>query len=288
MSSHIPQLPQDIGLGGILGQGIQTGLQGMLKNYLAQQAASPITEYQQLQTALRAKELSQKEEKEKERKEEWEYSQHKDFRKEVTSNYRDALETEMRLNRMEELNKSGTLTSPATALFLDKFGLPVSILGNPDSEEFDKLSKDLLKNIRTYFGARINVVEVENFLKTIPTLMNSPEGRERIINNLKMLLEPRKLMFEEYRKLKDESKKTGKSLPVDLEESVLEGITPQLNELATRFESGPSQIIGPEISSQTREFNKLPAAKDYTNAKIRDKKTGKIYQSNGSSWREVK
>ncbi len=250
------------------------------------QAAAPISQYQQLQTALREKELEQKAEKEEERKKEWEYTQHKDFRKEVTDNYKDSVETEMRLNRMKELNDKGTLTGPATAVLMDRLGLPISVLGNPDSEEFDKLSKDMLKNIRTYFGARINVVEVENFLKTIPSLMNSEEGRDRIINNLKLLLEPRKLMFQEYRKIRQEGVESGRGLPIDLQETVLENISPQLDDLSKRFEMGPSQELGPQIAPETREFQKMPAAKDYAGAVIEDDK-GNRYKSDGKTWRKV-
>ena len=101
-----------------------------------------------------------------------------------------------------------------------------------------------------------------------------------------MLLEPRKLMFEEYRKLREESLRTGKSMPVDLEETVLERIKPQLDDLAKRFESGPSQTIGPQIAPQTREFSKMPSAKDYAGAIIEDSK-GVKYKSDGKRWRKI-
>jgi hypothetical protein len=149
-------------------------------------------------------------------------------------------------------------------------GLPISILGNPDSEEFDKLSKDLLKNIRTYFGSRINQVEVENFLKTIPSLMNSQEGRERIINNLQMLLEPRKLMYDEYRNIKQESLKSGERLPIDLQETILDKIKPQLDDLSKRFEMGGSGKRTPQIG----EIWKNP-------------KTGKRIQLTEKGWKAI-
>lgn len=292
-------LPREPGLGEILGSALGGGfasganqiaeaqLQNILNKQKAEAAAQqPMTPYQQVQTALRARELGQKESKEGSRKEEWEYSQHKDFRNKVVSNYQDTLEADMRLDRMAELNDAGSLTTPATAALLDKFGLPVAILGSPDSEEFDKLSKDLLKNIRTYFGARINVVEVENFLKTIPTLMNSEEGRRRVINNLKLLGEPKKLMFDEYRKIKQESQEQGKALPIDLEEAVLERIKPQLDNLAEIFQTGLPQKLDQQTAPQTREFQKMPSAKDYAGVVIEDDK-GKRYKSDGKTWRKL-
>lgn len=274
-------------LGDILGQaiggGAQAGLQGILQQRLA--GAQSMTPFQDISSQLREREIKQKESHEEARKSEWEYSQHRDFRKEVSTNYKDALESEMRLNRMEELNKNGTLTGPSTAMILEKMGLPLGVLGNPDSEEFDKLSKDMLKNIRTYFGARINVVEVENFLKTIPSLLNSPEGRDRVINNLRMLLEPRKMMFDEYRKIKQESKESGKPMPIDLEETVIERIKPQLDELSKKFQQGSPQ---PEIAkeAQAGTFEKMPPAKNHNGTIIEDDK-GVRYKSNGKTWRKI-
>lgn len=288
-------LPQQPSLGELLGQGLgqglQTGMQGLLQQKLAQQkqqqvGMQPMTPYQELQTELRSRELEQKEQFQKEKTSEWEYTQSKDFRKEVTSNYKEALESDMRLNKMRELNAGGKLTAPGTKFLLDKMGVPLGVLNDPNSEEFDKLSKDMLKNIRTYFGARINAVEVENFLKTIPTLTNSQEGRNRVIDNLQMLLEPRKLMFDEYRRLREEGLRSGKRLPVDLEETVLDNIAPQLDDIAKRFEAGPSQQIGKQIAPETREFQTMPSAKDYSGAVIEDDK-GNKYKSNGKKWSKI-
>jgi len=253
-----PSLAEMLGMG--LGGGIQTGLQAAIdKNKAMNQ---PMSEYQQLQTILRQKELEQKERFQEEKREEWEYSQNKDFKKELTENYRDTLEADMRLNRMSELNKTGKLAGPVAASLLEKLGIPIAVLGNPDSEEFDKLSKDMLKNIRTYFGARINVVEVENFLKTIPSLMNSEEGREKVINNLKMLSEPRKLMFEEYRQMKKESSETGTPMPVDLEETIIERIKPRLDELAERFAGQPLDTVRAGMIRPPTQSTDMSANKD--------------------------
>jgi len=204
-----------------------------------------LTPYQAVQTQLRERELSQKEAKEEERAAEWEYTQHKDFKKEVVNNYNESLMTDSRLKRMKALNKKGTLTTPATAAFLDKFGIPIGVLGSPDSEEFDKLSKDFLKSISSYFPGRVNIVEVENFLKTIPSLMNSQEGRNRIIDNLLVMNEPKKLMYNAYTDIRKE----GGKLPVDLREAVFDRIEPQLQNMADTFEFGAGGKV-PDTSIQ--------------------------------------
>mgnify|MGYP001569847274 FL=1 len=169
------------------------------------------------------------------------YKLSKDYREKLLEGYQGYHQMNMRLDRMAELNKDDKLSTPALAYLFDKLDLPLGILQNPDSEEFQKLSQDLMKNITTYFGNRINVVEVQNFLKTIPTLMNSKEGRERIIKNLKLLMKPQELTYKSYQKIRKKSDR----LPLDIQEQVAEVIEPELNKLSKEFNqgSGPVRVL---------------------------------------------
>ena len=175
----------------------------------------------------------------------------KNFRERVSEDYDASRENLMRLKRMEYLNKNNELTSPGVATTLDKLGLPIGILNNPDSEEFDKLSKDQLKSIRTYFGARINQVEVENFLKTIPTLMNSKEGRNRVIDNLKILAEAKTATYKEYRDFR-KTLKRGEALPEDLEDIVKDRTEKRLDKLAEDFVKGSQH--GQQIATKPQQI----------------------------------
>lgn len=159
------------------------------------------------------------------------WKEHKDFRAEILKGREDYDLNALRFDRLEELNEGGKLTAPGMASFLDAFGIPLGVLNNPDSEEFDKLSKDLLKGVSSFFPGRINIVEVENFLKTIPTLMNSEDGRRRVINNLKALYSPTKIRYDVARELT----KGKKRLPHDLPELVRDASEPKIDQLAIQF-----------------------------------------------------
>ena len=172
----------------------------------------------------------------------------KEFRKKVLDDFKDYKSTTMRLDRMKLLNKEGDLDTPVFAAMMNKLGIPAFL--SADSQEFDKLSKDLLKNIRTFFGARINQVEVENFLKTIPTLTQSPEGRDRVIANLQKLIEGQKVYYEAYKDVM----KGRKSPPSDLEERVMEKADEKLNALAEDF------ILGFNKPGQTEQAAQVPGA----------------------------
>jgi len=157
-----------------------------------------------------------------------------EYREKILSDYEASKSTINRLNRLETLNKENKLTTPLMAKLSEHLGIPLSVLSNPASEEFQKVSQDLMSNITKYYGNRILQVEVENFLKTIPTLMNSKEGKERVIKNMKLLLEPSKIAYDAYKEVGKESGKT----PMDLHEKVLEKMEPKLEKLAEEFKRG--------------------------------------------------
>lgn len=167
------------------------------------------------------------------------------YRESLLDSYKASKSTFSRLDRMQELNDSGKLAGPSAAKFMEALNIPVSILSNPESEEFSKLSQDLMSNITQYFGNRILQIEVQNFLKTIPTLMNSEEGRDRIIHNMKLLLKPQQLEYKAYQDIR----KKGGPLPLDLHEQILERIEPQLDELSQEFKTGAPQKEGSEKKS---------------------------------------
>ena len=171
----------------------------------------------------------------------------KKYARDVLAETRDARKNsqqlKMNLSKMKKLNESGKLTGQKTAVLLEKFNIPVSVLGNPNSEEFEKLSYDLLKGIGAVFPGRILQSEVENFLKTIPKLTNSEEGRRRIIQNMEMLTEIPEIKAKAEREVIKENK--GK-VPVDFEDQVFERIAPELSSLQEKF----AESVAKEVPSQ--------------------------------------
>lgn len=113
---------------------------------------------------------------------------------------KEAQMNDMRLNRMEQLNKTGKMTHPVWASLLGTLkhgiwgaGIDLGFLQSADSQEFNKLSKDFLRNAKSIFGARVTEGEIRMFLETIPTLSQTKEGRKRVIRNMKMMNESAKL-----------------------------------------------------------------------------------------------
>jgi hypothetical protein len=148
------------------------------------------------------------------------------FVDEIIGNQKAAAEENFVLDQMDALSKSGQLTTPLTATLLQKAGFPLGVLDNPESEAFDKLSNQLTRTIQNYYGSRILQSEFHNFLRQIPTLQNSEEGRKRIIDNMRKAQIPKQLEFQAYKQVMQEN---GGKRPVDLKERVAEKLIPELN-----------------------------------------------------------
>ncbi len=136
------------------------------------------------------------------------------------------------LDRIEELSQSGKLDTPGYVEFLHRSGLDIPALMNPESEEFAKLQQGFLRDAKQYFGGRVSNYEVEQFLKTIPSLSQSPEGRQRVISNLKYLARGKLEHFKTLREIIKENKNVP---PYDLEEQVFERLEPKLDVLSKKF-----------------------------------------------------
>lgn len=204
----------------------------------AQQDARKLIQQERLQKeklqAKEAAELSKEErlEKREVRKE------NKEVIKEITKDFKAAREEDKDLDRLEVLVNSKKITRPVLAGIyktLGKVGVNLSALMTPESQEFEKLSTGFLKNLKSYFGARITQVEVENFLKTIPSLMQSREGKRRVIYNMKLNNEAKHLKMKAYRKLNDKYKG---NFPDSVENMIDDEISPQLDTLAAKFSKG--------------------------------------------------
>lgn len=169
----------------------------------------------------------------------------KAFSKEIDDKAKAAKESTPRLMKMYELVKKGNLTpSQISSVFktvengiqLLGIGFDMNNLLNGDSQEFAKLSSDFSKLISNYFpGGRITNVMIEQFMKTIPTMVQSDEGKLRVISNLMNLNEAASV----YAKAKkDILKETRGKIPLNLQDLIQERVGPELAQLEENYLNG--------------------------------------------------
>jgi hypothetical protein len=219
-----------------------------------------------------------------------------EIRKEIRSGAKAARDNNIRLEKMRTLNKSGKLVVPLYNDMLKKFGFDFAALKNPDSEEFEKLSNDMTKNIKDIFGSRVTNLDLEIFLKTIPTLSNTTEGREKIIENLQLFNKGSKLRNETMQEIIKENKGVP---PYGLAEMIEERAAKGLDRITEEFlGKKPDEIkepmgqtieeTGQTIEKEAQAFEKLPPAAQFDGKMIQDDKTGKRFKSVNGKWKVIK
>lgn len=207
------------------------------------------------------------------------FKETKETRKDITDAAKASRDNNARLSRMEKLISEGKLQNPFLYSTLKKVGLDISALQNPESQEFEKLTNDFLKNAKSIFGSRVSNFEIEQFLKTVPSLAQSDDGKERIIRNLKLLNEGNLLREQTMREVIKENK----GVPTyDLNEKIEERIGPKLDEITERFvdEGGDKNID--MVDETALNLPKAALYQENTLIKVGDKK----YRVKGINWVE--
>lgn len=155
---------------------------------------------------------------------------------EIENDYNIAKTEDMRLDRLNILDEKGDITAPSIVKALDYFGLPIGILSNPATEEFRKLESDFIRDVSKVFpGGKITNFEISSYMKTIPSLMNSPEGRKEIYRNRKLFNEAKTVRYNEYKKIiKENNGKKPANLGILLEEKTQE----KMKDIEERFVNG--------------------------------------------------
>lgn len=106
--------------------------------------------------------------------------------------------------------------------------------GDADIEEVEKLSADFVKNIKDTFGARVTDLDLRSYMQTIPNLMQTDAGKERVIENLRLFNGLAKKEAEAFR---DIVKKNNGKRPFDIEQQVQERLNPYYDEIIKGIES---------------------------------------------------
>lgn len=159
---------------------------------------------------------------------------------EVENEYKAAVAEDMRIDRMNAIDKNGNVSAPAMIKVLDAFGLPIGILSNPDTEEFRKLEAEFARDVSSVFpGGKITNFELQTFMRAVPSLLNSPEGRQAVYRNRKLLNEAKRIKYDEYKRI---IKENGGKKPPNLGLLLDERTSEKMLDLEDRFVSGMKNI----------------------------------------------
>jgi hypothetical protein len=157
-----------------------------------------------------------------------------EYVKGIEDSYEGLFRQRANLARLKELTLSGDLSTPTMVATLNALGIPIEVLGNANNEEVEKISADMLGGISKIFPGRILQSEITMFLKSLPRLMQTKEGRLRIIRNMEVLAEAAELKYNALEKARQ-----GKGAPPrNVRQLVNEETKEPLQELQQKFSRG--------------------------------------------------
>ncbi len=157
----------------------------------------------------------------------------------VTKAYKNATSTTNRLNQMESAVDSKNLPTPLLVATMEKIGLPLGVLGNPLAENYDKNVNENIKGVSDVFRGAIRVAEIEPYMRTIPTLLNSDKGKKLIIKNQRLEHEAKIAEYKAYREI---LKENNNKKPANLEEQILDRTEGIRQELADQMRKNIEEI----------------------------------------------
>ena len=208
----------------------------------------------------RAEEMLLKREKLAESKQKEIDSSTKAFHDETMKKAELARENDLLLNRMGPLLKKGNLTAPAVKSLINTVakglwgvGYDFSGFQTVDSQEFDKLSASFVKGAKAIFGPRMTQREVEFFMKTIPTLEQTPKARARLVRGMKIANEAakvRKRAMDEIIMMNDGER------PKNLELIVERKIATKLDSLKDAFVKDAKKLIPKKAKASSERLVK--------------------------------
>lgn len=169
----------------------------------------------------------------------------KDDIKEIRNKASAATQQKRDLERLIEIEKDNKLDSATYDAFLKNSGLDIAALRSPESQEFNKIVNNFVRDIKSIFGARISNQEMEQFMKTLPSLSQSPEGRKRVVSNLMRIARENEKRGKILNKILRDNKG---ALPADWQVQIEDRMGPRLDKIAKAFKKDLARSV-PEAES---------------------------------------
>lgn len=213
-------------------------------------------------------------------------TQFKDYQ-DLDDKIRSNEQEKIRLDRLEELNKSDALPSGLGRVNVNlKTGELLFPAGaTPETQEFVKIVNDFLSGAKDTFGARVTNFEVSRYLSRLPSLLNSTEGRTAVLRQMRLLNQINNKYSESLRDVIEEH---GGIRKIDIDKAqqiARRRIKDDINDLKKEYTKAEKFE---EREQKEQIFDAMPEASQYKGQYLIDEDTGKRYVSDGKMWKEVK
>lgn len=186
-----------------------------------------------------------------------------------------------RYNRMEELfSDPSKFPSSLMAAVFSKEGqindLAYSQL-SPEAQEFVKLIVDSTSGIKDTYGSRVTNFDLQTYLKKLPSLLMSQEGRNRVLRDLKTINNINQLYNKGIQEIFEEAGGSDK-IPFSKAETLFK----------KKYGYELDKMLSDFVTPEKKSFSEMPNPKQYLGRKIKNPETGEIFISDGENWTPFK
>jgi hypothetical protein len=147
----------------------------------------------------------------------------------------------------------------------------------PEAQEAVKLIIDSTSNIKDTYGARVTNFDLQTYLKKLPSLLNSPEGKMRVLRDLQIMNRLNQLHSKGIQEIFSEKGGTDQ-IPFSTAENLYK----------KKFGSEEKKLVDLFVNPAKGVFDEKPDPQKYLGRKIKDPKTGEIFISDGIEWKPFK
>lgn len=144
---------------------------------------------------------------------------------------------------------------------------------SPEAQEAVKLVADNLSGAKDTFGARVTNFDLQAYMKRLPTLLNSAEGRRRVLRDLRLMNKLNTMHQEGVLEIVDREGGPEKISLSQAERRYRKEHSREIDQLKKEF-----------VNPEKHVFHDRPDAKVYQGRIIVDEQTGERLKSNGKEW----
>lgn len=147
----------------------------------------------------------------------------------------------------------------------------------PEAQESIKLIIDSTSNIKDTYGARVTNFDLQTYLKKLPSLLNTPEGKMRVLRDLQIMNKLNQLHGSGIQQIFEEAGGTDK-IPYSKAEALYK----------KRYGSLEKDLRDQFVNPEKASFKEMPDANKYLGRKIKNPETGEVFISDGNEWKPFK
>jgi hypothetical protein len=147
----------------------------------------------------------------------------------------------------------------------------------PEAQEAIKLIVDSTSNIKETYGARVTNFDLQTYLRKLPSLMNTPEGKMRVLRDLQVMNKLNELHAQGIMDVFDEAGGTDK-IPYSTAKKLYK----------KKYGALERQLIEQFVHPEKGTFTDMPEPQKHLGRKIQNPETGEVFISDGVEWKPFK